>query len=375
MDSSERRAWIFFNRVPNLFPRRFFRLVEEAGSAMSLLSAPDSAQERWELPQGILGDWQQRWRSGSVQGQIDQELRLESKGEFRMILAGDAEYPPRLHPLDDRPPVLYIRGRWPLPHAPAVGVVGTRKASPPACRLSQDWARDLAQAGCLVVSGLAAGVDAAAHQGALDGGGWTAGVIGSGLSVMYPDENKKLYQRMKNEGTIISEFPYDAGPLPWRFPQRNRIISGLSDGVVVIEAGLKSGAMITARWAADQGREVMAAPGSLWNPHVRGCHFLIKEGARLVESSADILDVLGLERPGSAAPCPANVRAPEENVPELSREEARVFSLLKREPLTVDELQAKTGLAVDLLMTTLLSLELKSRIRKYPGLSYGSQEN
>jgi len=281
----------------------------------------------------------------------------------------DPTYPDPLREISQRPERLYLKGRWPLPAAPMFGIVGTRRASSYGLHMAREISRDLARAGAIIVSGMAAGIDAAAHQAALDVGGITVGVLGHGLKWQYPKENKHLYEAMRERATLISEFPYELEPRPALFPQRNRIISGLSRGVVVIEADIKSGALITARFAADQSRDVFAVPGIVSNPMTRGCHLLIKEGAKLVESAEDILQEYEDLFPRHRAVIPSNM-AQELGTSGMTVAEIAVFSSLSHIPITVDDLAQVTGLPVDQLAGALLSLELKNRIQALSGQRY-----
>lgn len=288
------------------------------------------------------------------------------------MTANDPEYPELLRNISAAPEELHVIGRWPLPKVPAFGIVGTRRASAYGLDMARSISRALVEAGAMIISGMAAGIDAAAHQAALDAGGVTTGVLGHGLKWQYPKENKRLYQAMRERGTLMTEFAYDMQARPSFFPQRNRIISGLSLGVVVIEADRKSGALITARYAADQSRDVYAVPGLAQNPMASGCHYLIKEGAKLVESADDIL-----QEYGDLFPKRCVLPAPQESLfgqmLDLSDMEKTVFKALSRFPITVDGLVQATGLPVDQLAGALLSLELKNRIQAFSGQRYATK--
>jgi DNA processing protein len=292
-------------------------------------------------------------------------MNSEPKADFRRVVEQDADYPEPLRELEDRPPVLYIKGRWPLPEACAIGIVGTRHASPYGLEVTKRFTADLVQKDVLIVSGLAAGIDACAHRATLQGGGWTVAVLGHGFNYRYPAENASLFEEIEKRGTLITEFACDIQPDARNFPRRNRIISGLSRGVLVVEAGHRSGASITARCAAEQGRDVFAVPGSIFSPQSLGCHRLLKHGAQLVETAEDILEVYGL-----TAPRPAPVPTPVPNDAGLTSDEKDVARRLSEIPLSVDELIEISGLAFDRLAEVLLSLELKGRIRPLPGQRY-----
>ncbi len=280
----------------------------------------------------------------------------------------DPTYPEMLRDVSGRPKTLQVMGRWPLAPLPAFGIVGTRRPTPYGLKMARQIAYDLVEAGAMVISGMASGIDAAAHEAALEAGGATVGILGHGLKWEYPHENKRLYAAMKEKGTLISEFPYEAHPLPAYFPQRNRIISGLSKGVVVIEAGKPSGALITARFAGEQGRDVFAVPGSVYNVKAVGCHALIKEGAKLVETADDVLAEYGeLWR------TPGVTRQPLMNVQNLTPVEEKLYQTLSLTPVTMDELLQATGFSVDQLAATLLSLELKNLISAHTGQRYATK--
>ena len=319
-------------------------------------------------------------------------MNSEPRGEIRQVTEQASDYPAALRELADRPPVLYIKGRWPIPESRRIGIVGTRRATAYGLDVTQSFTQDLVNEGVVTVSGLAAGIDACAHRVTLQGGGWTVAVLGHGFGYRYPKENGTLYDEIARQGTLVTEFPYETAPQASNFPQRNRIISGLSQGVLVMEAGHRSGALITARCAAEQGRDVFVVPGSIFSPYSVGCHRLIKEGAQLVESAQEILEEYGWARSSSFPPVsggepmgpppePAGddgKRATAGNdIGELSRAEMDLLKLFALVPLSVDELVELSGQSVDRLAEALLTLEIKGRIQHLPGqqyLRYGSSE-
>ena len=264
----------------------------------------------------------------------------------------DPAYPPQLAEIDDPPAALWVRGESALLSAPAVAVVGSRTGSPYACAVARQLAAGLAERGVVVVSGLARGVDAAAHRGALAGGGPTAAVLGSGVDVVYPPEHASLAEEIGGRGVLASELGPGAPPLRYHFPRRNRILSGLSRAVVVVEATVRSGSLITARLAAEQGREVMAVPGNVLSGRSRGAHRLIRDGARIVETAADVLEEMGVAVPAVSAAAPAA-----EADPVLARMEPG-------DPCDVDHLAQQSGLALPALLTHLTELELRGRVAR-----------
>lgn len=286
---AELEARLRLHRLPELGPRRFRKLIEAFGSASAALSAPAAA---WR-PLGVPATAVEARRSPEIRdGAAAAMAWLERPGQH-LLMWDAATYPALLAELDDAPPLLFVAGDPAILEKPQLAIVGSRRASPPALATAAAFSRCLAQAGFVVTSGLAAGIDGVAHQAALDVGGQTIGVVGTGLQKCYPQRHRALAAAMAERGSaVVSEFPLDAGPVAGNFPRRNRIISGLSLGVLVVEASLASGSLITARLAAEQGREVYAIPGSIHHPGAKGCHQLIRDGALLVERIEHILETL-----------------------------------------------------------------------------------
>jgi len=284
---------------------------------------------------------------------------LGQPGNSLMTLA-DEDYPKSLLEIADPPALLFCKGRRALLSQPGLGIVGSRNATPQGVRDAEAFAHALSDAGLTIVSGLALGIDAAAHRGGLAGAGSSVAVIGTGLDRIYPARNKALAHQLAENGLIVSEFPLGTPPLPGHFPRRNRLISGLSRGVLVVEAAPDSGSLITARVAAEQGREVFAIPGSIHSPLARGCHALIKQGAKLVESAADILDELAWQQ----RLAPPRLRVPPETLSDP------VLDALDGAPAALDTLAQRTGLTLDALSAKLLTLELDGRIASLPGGRY-----
>ena len=281
--------------------------------------------------------------------------------EQHIVTLADPEYPQALLEIPDPPALLYVRGRLELLNRPALAIVGSRNATPQGIQNAEGFAGALADAGLLIASGLALGIDGAAHRGALAAGGDTVAFIGTGIDRIYPARNRELALAIGTRGAIISEFPIGTPVAAANFPRRNRLISGFSRGVLVIEAAVESGSLITARLAGEQGREVFAIPGSIHSPQSRGCHKLIKQGAKLVETAQDVLEEL---RWGS----PARVRADETG----ERDEAgrNVLDALGFDPCGLDELAGRCGLTADALSVMLLHLELDGRVASLPGGRY-----
>jgi DNA processing protein len=361
MDAEERQAWVVLGGLLDVGSKRCQLLVERFGSAREALAAD---RKMWievvgeKVAQGAtVGP--ESWERAAGQ------LRAIEKFGGRLLTLADEEYPVLLREIAQPPPVLFALGE-PVLDLPGVAIVGPRKASRYGLDVAGRLARGLAEAGLCVVSGMAAGIDTAAHRGALEGGGRTVAVLGCGVDVVYPAPNAELHRRIRKQGAVISEFPMGAQPDRGSFPRRNRIISGLSLGVVVVEAPERSGSLITMRYAAEQGRDLFAVPGSVLEGRNTGCHRLIIDGATLVEKAEDILEELHhweigkerVERP---------VAQPE---PPLSEAQQRIFSLLDREPCHVDQLAEQAEMGTADLLGVLLELELDGRVAQLPGKQF-----
>ena len=292
--------------------------------------------------------------------EVDRNLAWAAQPAQRIITLADADYPRALLEIADPPSVLYVRGNAGLLHKRGLAVVGSRNATPQGIQTAENFARTLAAKGLAIISGLALGIDAAAHRGALAAGGETVAVIGTGADRLYPARNRELALAIAEHGAIVSEFPLGTPAIASNFPRRNRIISGLSRGVLVVEAAPESGSLITARLAAEQGREVFAIPGSIHSPVARGCHKLIKQGAKLVETAQDILEEFG-----SFPADDHNMQTP--NDVEVDN---GVLDAIGHDPCTLDDLAERTGFAADQLLAELLTLELAGRIATLPGNRY-----
>lgn len=338
---------------------------------------------RFGSPQEIFHATEREWRL-AVDGKLAEALAKTPEGfgpllertqawlaqspERAVLTLGDAAYPSRLLELPDPPLLLYAEGSLHWLHAPAIAIVGTRHPTPTGRENARHFAHALSQAGWVVVSGLAAGIDGQAHEGALEGPCGTVAVVGTGLDQVYPRHHRGLAERIVQAGVMLSEYPLGAAPLAAHFPQRNRILAGLGAGTLVVEAAVQSGSLITARLAAECGREVFAIPGSIHNVQAKGCHALIKQGAKLVETCDDVLDEL---RPGRVAQLILSGfdDAPENPGPEPSASEPEhpVLTALGDEPTTLDTLQLRTGLSATELTVALLDLELTGAVERMPG--------
>lgn len=289
LSPSELEARLRLHSLPELGPRRFRRLLDAFGSASAALSAPASAWRSLGLPAICV----EPRRSSEIREQAASTLRWLEQPAHSLLMFDDPVYPALLAELVDAPPVLFVAGAPALLERPQLAVVGSRRASRPGLDSAYAFSRSLAGGGFVITSGLALGIDGAAHQAALDANGSTVAVLGTGLRHVYPRRHEGLAARIIDQGSaLVSELPLDSPPQASNFPRRNRIISGLSLGVLVVEASPSSGSLITARLAAEQGREVFAIPGSIHHPGARGCHQLLREGATLVEGVEDILQAL-----------------------------------------------------------------------------------
>ena len=285
MTETERQAWLQLAFTPHIGAESFAILLQMYGSASAALQAPaEVIAQLGKQAKHAAREWH---NTSLARAATEAALEWEQQPDCRLMLSCDSNYPAML-----APPVLFLRGNPEWLHQPSIAIVGSRHATPQAMRIAHDFGQALSEYGITVISGMAAGIDTAAHQGALKGKASTIAVWGTGIDRIYPASNRALAHQIAEQGLIVSEFPLDTRPLSGNFPRRNRIIAAQSQAVLVVEAALESGSLITARLAAEMGRDVMAIPGSIDNPHAKGCHKLIKEGAKLVENLMDIVDEL-----------------------------------------------------------------------------------
>ncbi len=343
-------AWLRLTLVPGLGSQGVRRLLAEFGLPSRVLAAPTAALAR-TLGESLAA----RLRADQSAAQVRAALDWAARPGHAIVTLADAEYPRALLEIPDPPALLYVRGRTGLLAANGIAVVGSRNATAQGVANAEALARALSAARVTVVSGLALGIDAAAHRGALRGEGSTVGVLGTGIDVVYPARNADLFDALAERGAIVSEFPLGTPAVAANFPRRNRLISGLARGVLVVEAALDSGSLITARLAGEQGRDVFAVPGSIHSPLSKGCHALIKQGAKLVES---VEDVLG-EFAGAASAAPRARAAPEESHVLLQH--------LGYDPCNVDTLCERSGLTAEVVSAMLLQLELEGKVAGLPG--------
>lgn len=354
----EVKYWVGFNRVPGIGPARMRRLLEAFGTAENAWNASKVDFAALGFPANVLEDFL-RTRDGT---DLDEEITKLRTLNVNVLTWQDVRYPGRLIELDSSPPVLYEWGRIEPVDRYSVAIVGTRRKSPYGETVAREISQGLAANGITVVSGLARGIDGIAHRGAMDSGGRTLAVLGSGIDRIYPPEHRKLAQQISENGAIISEYSIGTAPEARNFPPRNRIISGLSMAVIVIEAGRSSGALITANFAAEQGREVFAVPGSIHSRASRGTNRLIRNGAIPYLSLNDVLEVLNLE-----------LIARQESVDDFLPEdeaERMILEKLSADPIHVDALQEACELPISKITASLAMLELKGQARQVGGMHF-----
>jgi DNA processing protein len=352
--------WVRLSLVPGLGDATLRNLLRALGLPARVFGAAraDLAAVAGEArAQAILG----ARNDSAIAQRVDLALQWAASGGNAIVTLADDDYPRGLLEAADPPPLLYLKGRRELLGRPGVAIVGSRNATAQGMANAEAFARTLSAAGYTIVSGQALGIDAAAHRGGLSGSGSTIAVIGTGPDIVYPARNRDLAHAIAADGLIVSEFAIGTPALSANFPRRNRIISALSRGVLVVEAALRSGSLITARLAGEQGRDVFAIPGSIHSPLSKGCHQLIKQGAKLVDSAADVLEELGsAARPAQAAGAGAAPQA-------ASGAAAALLAAMGYDAVGFDALVERSGSAPDTLSALLLELELDGRIAQLPG--------
>jgi DNA processing protein len=362
--NTEHRYWLGLHHTPGLGAVAYKRLLEIFGTPVDIFKAGRASLEQFGLRrQSIDFICSPDWRL------IDRDLAWLSETGHHLITLDDTDYPALLKEIPDAPIVLYAHGQPELLNSIQFAVVGSRNPSVAGRSLAQEFSYRLAECGMSITSGLALGIDYCSHIGALNANGKTIAVLGNGLDSIYPARHKELAQRLTECGLIISEFPPGTKPIPGNFPRRNRIISGMCVGVLVVEAALQSGSLITARHALDQGREVFAIPGSIHNPLARGCHALIRQGAKLVETVDDILEELA-SLVQAADVTMQEIEPDDNNQSGLDEDYKLLLDKIGYEPVTVDNLIDRTGLTADVVSSMLLILELKGIIESGLGGIY-----
>jgi DNA processing protein len=370
LKKQELKYWLAWNKVKEIGPIRFSNLEK---SFSSLEEAWNNSRKK-DISK-ILHIGQNTWRKIETQKQNinpDRELLLLEKMKVNVITIKDDDYPVLLKNIYDPPPIIYYQGNFldMVNNKKTLAIVGSRKASYYGRKIARDISLELASRGYTIISGLARGIDTNAHLGALEAGGKTVAVLGCGIDRIYPAENVSIANKIMKNGAIITEFPIYTKPEKSNFPRRNRIISGLSMGTLVVEATEKSGALITADYSLDQGREVFAIPGSIHSFLSKGCHDLIKQGAKLVNSYHDIIEELEIEDIYNKSSENSKKKDENINIDDLNEHEKVFLQYISTDPLHIDEIADLTELSMAQLNETLLSLELKNLIREVEGKRY-----
>ncbi len=368
VDKHELQAWLRLILSPGVGNETARKLLAAFGSAPAVFDQTASSLRQLgseKLIQAIQSEPE------GLKAQLQTTLDWLQAGDDRCVASlGEANYPSALLDIEDPPLMLYMLGAYAVrpvgisSQAPNIAIVGSRNPTPQGEANARQFAKAFGSAGLCVVSGLALGIDGAAHDGAMLGGGTTIAVVGTGLDRVYPKKHLELARRITRQGVIISEFPLGTPPLAANFPKRNRIISGLSRGTLVVEAALQSGSLITARLAVEQGKDVFAIPGSIHSPQSRGCHALIKQGAKLVELAQDVLEELRLGPPDSLS---RSIDARAESEAEDSSSRDPLIAALGFDAVSLDALQARTGMDTPSLQARLLELELDGQVARLPG--------
>ena len=358
-------AWLRLVLTPGIGIRTAHKLLTAFGMPQEIFSASYNALRK-TVPEK-LAEQLHAPASDDIKALSDKTLAWLSEQGNRLLTLADSRYPKKLLQISDPPLMLYVKGRLDLLSADAIAIVGSRNATAQGCLDAENFASSLGHAGLTTVSGLALGIDAAAHRGGLKSPGSTIAVIGTGADIVYPARNHALAHQIADEGCIISEFPLGTSPLPANFPRRNRIISGLADGILVVEAAAQSGSLITAKLALEQGRDVFAVPGSIHSPLSRGCHALIRQGAKLVETAEDVLSELKRQVPVIG-----------DQINQISEtsttsDQSTVSPLLADmgfDPVDMDSLCQRHGMDAATLSAELLNLELMGLVESLPGGYY-----
>ena len=404
--SEETKSLVHLSIIPGVGYQTIQRLLVAFGSAQRAL---DATLEELTQVEGLSPKVGQRLIRGKSRVSVDQELELIEARNCHLVAINDSAYPMLLKEIADPPPLLYVRGELGQPDAPSITVVGTRSPTNYGKTISRQLSQQLAENGVTVISGFARGIDTCAHQGALQANGRTIAVLGNGLSQIYPDENKDLADEIVKSGALISEFSMSVPPFPKNFPRRNRLVSGMSSGTVVVEASVRSGSLITARHAAEQGREVFAVPGQIFSNQSRGSHQLINQGAKLINAIDDIWEAFPDRRltptlTSSLAQLPLDssaasrgransnlfaevlardtsigsmgmpaVKPTIQSTPELSADERAVLEAIDVPCSHIDQIARTASLPMNKVSSTLVMLELKGIVQQMPGKQFARQ--
>jgi DNA processing protein len=356
-------AWLTLFHAPGIGPASFNKLLEQFPDPADVLHAASGQLHQFGLSDSSIDALRHPDKRA-----IELDLEWQAQPGNRILTCHDPDYPALLQEISDPPPLLYVHGNVQVLQEPQLAMVGSRNPTAAGRQTAIDFARHLSAAGLVITSGLALGIDAAGHQGALDAGAPTIAVMGTGLDRVYPARNRGLAHQIAGVGALVSEFPPGTPPRAEHFPRRNRIISGLSLGTLVVEAAIRSGSLISARYALEQGREVFAIPGSIHNPLARGCHHLIRQGAKLVETAQDVMDELGAL--ATAFDFTATPTTDHERLPQLSDDYAQLLESIGFESTSIDMLVKTTHLTPAEVSSMLLQLEMSGYIAANPGGFY-----
>lgn len=358
-DPTETALWISLNNIYGLGTQAFIQLLKAFGSPAAIYAASYS-----QLKEIVSGKIATEISNGVAENALSDSLDWLARDNNHLVTLADASYPKSLLEIADPPPLLYAKGNLTLLNQASIAIVGSRNASVHGEKNAEAFAYDLCQQGLCIISGLALGIDGAAHRGALKANGATIAVVGTGLDIVYPAKHRDLAHQIAERGLIISEFSLGTPSKPQNFPKRNRIISGLSLGCLVVEANLQSGSQITARLAAEQGREVFAIPGSIHSPMSKGCHQLIKQGAKLVDCTQDILDELDIKKSAASQLDSASNPSVE------SEKNNPILNIMGFEPIQMENIVNLSGLTVSEVSSMLMLLELEGSVASLAGGKY-----
>ncbi len=365
MDINKLSAWLSLSLTPTISCRIFHLLLDSFSEPSAIykkdLALINNTAMTAEL-KSLLHNCREHQTKRSTQTAVQKALRWQEKDDQHLVTFYCESYPKLLKEIPDPPPLLYVKGRVESLSLSQIAMVGTRLPSPGGRVTAMRLAGELAQAGYIVCSGMALGIDAESHIGAIKSGGQSTAVLGCGVDVIYPSKHKELAKKLSENGALVSEFALGTQPKPWHFPQRNRVISGLSQGLVVVEAALKSGSLITARYALDQGREVFAVPGSLRNQMAKGCNHLLRQGAKLVENAQDIVDELGAFQNVDRLNVLAKIGSEISNSKGLSRKAKHLLKCLDDDTSSVDTIIQRSGLQASEITGLLIELELEGLV-------------
>jgi len=357
-------AWVRLEQTPGVGPAIARKLLSVFGLPEGIFAASFSALQKVvpeRIAQSLIGPPPE-----TLEALISSTLEWCAQPGNHLLTLADQSYPPALLDIPDPPLMLYAKGRAELLSAPSLAIVGSRNATAQGVANAENFSKALSQAGLTIISGMALGIDTAAHRGGMQGAGSTIAVIGTGADIVYPARNRSLAHQIADIGCIVSEYPLGTPAIASNFPRRNRLISGLARGVLVIEAAAQSGSLITARLGAEQGRDVFAIPGSIHSPLSKGCHLLIKQGAKLVESAQDVLEELLLPSDTYTSNAPSALPFASSSDPELTR----LLEAVGFDPVSADDLCERSGLDVATLNTRLLTLELDGAVERLPDGKY-----